>query len=341
VNLDELRTVQMKERKKDSLQHLRDSFYADVATYIEDLKAQRSRAAEQADDPFSSPEVGRLSDEIETAEEVAEAVYERRVGKVVKLASFAAADMPVEKEGMTTEERRLFEDLVARIEQNKTTVLDTLAGKHTETGADEQSATAETQPSTASETSTPSEPSPADSATAGATDGRATAADTDGRATADRESPESGGGGMLADAMAGGDDTAGATETPTDGSHDSSESGDSTGGRPIPPDEPPTEETASDGGSITADAGGVPAGGSDGASAGTGAGPVDDTASSGDTDTQSADDTERTTVRITRDVGAIFGVDEREYELSTEDVVALPSANADPLLERDAAERID
>jgi DNA replication factor GINS len=53
------------------------------------------------------------------------------------------------------------------------------------------------------------------------------------------------------------------------------------------------------------------------------------------------DDTERTTVRITRDVGAIFGVDEREYDLSSEDVVTLPTANAEPLLQRDAAERID
>nr|WP_264474880.1 hypothetical protein [Salinirubrum litoreum] len=326
----------MKERKKDSLQHLRDSFYADVATYIEDLKAQRSRAAEQADDPFSSPEVGRLSDEIETAEEVAEAVYERRVGKVVKLASFAAADMPVEKDGMTTEERRLFDDLVARIEQNKTTVLDTLAGKHDETSTEEQSATAETSPAAPGETPTPSEPSPPDSATAGATDGRA---------TTDRESPEreSGGGGMLADAMAGGDDTAGATDAPSAESRASSESGDSGDGRPIPPDEPPAEGAASDGGAVTADADESPggSGGSPAPSANNDPASDSEGVSASAGDTQSADDTDRTTVRITRDVGAIFGVDEREYDLSTEDVVTLPSANADPLLERDAAERID
>ena len=50
---------------------------------------------------------------------------------------------------------------------------------------------------------------------------------------------------------------------------------------------------------------------------------------------------DRATVRITRDVGAIFGVDEREYELASEDVVSLPVENADPLVQRDAAERID
>ncbi|MGM0448886.1 MAG: hypothetical protein ACQERM_11665, partial [Methanobacteriota archaeon] len=52
-------------------------------------------------------------------------------------------------------------------------------------------------------------------------------------------------------------------------------------------------------------------------------------------------ETGRATVRITRDVGAIFGVDEREYELASEDVVSLPVENADPLVQRDAAERID
>ncbi|OYR56883.1 DNA replication complex subunit Gins51, partial [Halorubrum halodurans] len=50
---------------------------------------------------------------------------------------------------------------------------------------------------------------------------------------------------------------------------------------------------------------------------------------------------DRETVRITRDVGEILGVDEREYDLASEDVVTLPTANAEPLVERDAAERIE
>jgi len=54
-----------------------------------------------------------------------------------------------------------------------------------------------------------------------------------------------------------------------------------------------------------------------------------------------ADSSDRATVRITRDVGAIFGVDEREYDLANEDVVTLPAENADPLVQRDAAEQLD
>jgi len=102
-----------------------------VAAYVADLRAARDRRAEQVAKPFSDDDVRRMSDEVETAEEVAEALYERRVGKVVKLASFAAADMPVDADGMTTEERQLFDDLVDRISENKSRVLDVLAGEGT------------------------------------------------------------------------------------------------------------------------------------------------------------------------------------------------------------------
>lgn len=126
MNLDELRSVQSKERQTDSLQHLRESFYGDVSTYISDLEDERDRAADQAEDPFADPAVRQLTDEIETAREVVEAIYDRRLGKLVKRASLAAADMPADEEGLTAEERDLFEDLVARIEDSKAEVLDVL-----------------------------------------------------------------------------------------------------------------------------------------------------------------------------------------------------------------------
>ncbi|WP_368407703.1 hypothetical protein [Halorussus amylolyticus] len=50
---------------------------------------------------------------------------------------------------------------------------------------------------------------------------------------------------------------------------------------------------------------------------------------------------ERTTIRITRDVGEIFGVDERTYDLENEDVVTLPEENAGPLVEQGAAEKLE
>ncbi|GAB3317236.1 hypothetical protein GCM10027355_11910 [Haloplanus salinarum] len=71
--------------------------------------------------------------------------------------------------------------------------------------------------------------------------------------------------------------------------------------------------------------------------------PDEDTAAASEPapDRSAETDTERTTLRITRDVGEIFGVDEREYELASGDVVTFPTPNAEQLLDRDAAERLD
>lgn len=131
MNLDELRSAQSRERQSSSLQHLRDSFYEEAAEFIRGLRAERERVAERSEHSFPSddPEIKRLTNEIDTAEEVVEALYERRVGKVVKKASFAAADMNVDDEGLTTEEAELFETLVGNIEANRASVLDALTGE--------------------------------------------------------------------------------------------------------------------------------------------------------------------------------------------------------------------
>ena len=403
MNLDELRSVQAKERRKDSVQHLRDSFYDDVAAYIADLRAARDRRADAVENPFSDDDVRRMSDEIETAEEVAEALYERRVGKVVKLASFAAADMPVETEGLTTQERALFDDLVDRIGENKAAVLDVLTGESSASsdagGGDAQSPSPETNAPTADEhaadsaTPDPGTPdSPADVASDPPTDPKPPTESAGTPGDAARSTPGTAGSdGPLADAMgaadgdamgaADGDAAPGHPTTGTDGdSDDGNPDGDTDIGRdgetrstrtdagssdadadptPVDPDPaPPGAPGVSDGGRVTGappseNGASTPGGGSaperpsaGGDPSNVPAGSSASSQSSGASDsTGSAAETgggaERTTVRITRDVGPILGVDEREYDLASEDVVTLPAANADPLVERDAAERID
>ncbi|SIR59106.1 DNA replication complex subunit Gins51 [Natronorubrum thiooxidans] len=305
MNLDELRSVQSKERKKDSLQNLRPSFYQEVGEYIAELEDERERVADQVDDPFSSPEIGRLTDEIETAKDVVEAIYERRMGKLVKQASLAAAGMAANDEGLTAEEADLFDDLVDRIGANKSRVLDVLEG-----------------------------------------------VDTDG--DGDTETHEIDGDGA-GDAPETGDESRHpAADASTDESDDTP---------PVPPQEPPSDVTPADGTDgdaepeSTASSGVTPAdvmGGDgpaidDGPSEPSSAVPdadapqpeeaVADANPAAETDTE--DDIERVTVRITQDLGSILGVDEREYSLSTDDVVTLPAQNATPLVEREAAEPLE
>ncbi|WP_148414412.1 DNA replication protein [Haloferax sp. KTX1] len=318
MNVDDLRSVLRTERQKDSLQHLRESFYEDVAEFIAEQKATREQKAEQLGTHYS-PEIRRLTDEIETAEEVVTSIYERRVGKVVKAASFAAAGMSSETDGLTREEKRLFDDLVARIEENRGTVLSALEDvSAADSPRDDVSATdvttaepdagvpgVESTPATSPPDAVddsgpaipPDEPDPETAPTGTGTDVSAPEAATGDSAAGD----------VLADAMGGGtgDDASDAQATPQPDS-----------GPAVPPDEPDPETSAP---------------------------------SPGDADTvePSADDPlsgladERETVRITADVGTILGVDEREYDLATEDVVTLPAANADPLVERGAAEKLD
>ncbi|OIB59273.1 hypothetical protein [Natrialba sp. SSL1] len=349
MNLNELRSVQSKERKKDSLQNLRPSFYQEVGEYIAELEDERERAADRADDPFSSPEVGRLTDEIETAKDVVEAIYERRMGKLVKQASLAAAGMAANDEGLTAEEADLFDDLVERIGSNKSRVLDVLEG--VEGDADERSRidTSSDDPTSDSLTASAADQNPR-------SDSRRQAGDeTPPHETDPAPEPPSPEPGASAEpepepptppvespseaAEADGVE-ADATETdsvsPADvmGGADSLSNADSLGdddgdapsaGAPADPPEPPADSSTPPalGSEATDEGAGAETGGSD---------------PDGNTETPAVD---RVTVKITEDVGNILGVDDREYTLASDDVVTLPEANATPLVEREAAEQLE
>ncbi|TMT86418.1 hypothetical protein E2L06_07320 [Haloterrigena sp. H1] len=317
MNLDELRSVQSKERKKDSLQNLRPSFYQEVGEYIADLEDERDRVAEGAEDPFSSPEVGRLTDEIETAKDVVEAIYERRMGKLVKQASLAAAGMAADDEGLTAEEADLFDDLIDRISANKSRVLDVLEGVEEPPTEGRADATAAADESTHLDSHSP-EPAPdqppADDAPP--TPPEEPPADID-PTTGEDPAGDASSGVSPADVM-GGDDPpiSGADGADGDAMADSAAAS---------PSQSAERAAAIDGADSNADAAGSTAAESD-------------ADSSADREGAAVD---RTTVRITRDIGEILGVDDREYTLTSDDIVTLPEQNAAPLVDREAAERLE
>ena len=332
MNLDELQSVQARERQSSDLQHLRPSFYREVGEFVERLSEERARAVEAADDPFSSPDVRRLTDDIETAERTVEAVYERRVGKVVKKASIAAAGMPVDDDGLTDEEEELFEDLVARIERNREAVLSATDGEGPSvscsvdpgggTGAD---ATAGTDAASPADPGRDSSPVESDSSPAGAD-----AADADVSA---------------ADLM--GTDVASSDGTTTDGPADaappvasasaSAEQAPGSSDEPSTPsaDDPPAPAASPERAEASTDTGPGP-----GADVDPAGGTEDRTAGTVNDDGSSIPGLPRTTVRITDDVGEVVGADDRDYDLGAGTVVTLPEPNADVLVDKDAAERL-
>ncbi|MDY6780422.1 MAG: hypothetical protein SV760_07750 [Halobacteria archaeon] len=113
MDLDKLREVQAKEREGKSLKELDDSFYSDAAEYIQGLRDER----DSLDDPFSD-DAQRLNDKLQTAQEFVESIYERRVGKVVKLASLSASGVSVDESQMTREEREMYDNIVDEIDTN-------------------------------------------------------------------------------------------------------------------------------------------------------------------------------------------------------------------------------
>lgn len=339
MDLDELRSVQATERAQDSLQHLRDSFYDDVADYLRERIAARDRRAAKVDRPFADERVRQLTDEIETASDVLEALYERRVGKVVKLASFAAADMPVEEEGMTEHERELYDDLVERIKTNKATVLDAIVEGRPAGAADD-----------ASEESLDSM-IPADNVTIGNPNVSADAIGSDTHveepATPERAESETAGPTESETTRPAESAKPEATEpakpanTPAD---TSPETGSRSGGdtdRPSPTDldagtrRPDRDDDTEEGnGSVLADAMRAE---SDG---GTTIDTPSETSVPSTGQGSPASSVDRTLVRITENLGEIFGVDQRTYPLNRGDVVSLPTVNAEPMIDRGAAERL-
>ncbi|WP_226479451.1 hypothetical protein [Natrinema amylolyticum] len=342
MNLDELRSVQSKERQKDSLQNLRPSFYQEVGEYIADLEDERDRVADQADDPFSAPEVGRLTDEIETAKDVVEAIYERRMGKLVKQASLAAAGMPADDEGLTAEEADLFDDLIERIGSNKSRVLDVLEGVEdpvSGSGAGAGSTAASDSPSNGEPgeiepraENPPSGDAAADDVPPAPPDAPSSNVDPAADAAAGTDDSS---GVSPADVMGGDEPSVGATDG-GDTAERTDDSGPSSGRSDGPSDQPPNESPGARDGNATSSESDS---GTDRA--------VDSPAADGDAAPatgearDAAADVDRTTVRITSDIGSILGVDDREYTLTSDDVVTLPEQNAAPLVEREAAERLE
>ena len=119
--MDDLRQTQADERRSEKLQELSDTFYEDAAGYIESLREER----DARDDPYSD-EARRLNDELDSARQVTEAIYERRVGKVVKMASLAANGHPTSEDRMTREEREMFESIVSEIRASQERIEETL-----------------------------------------------------------------------------------------------------------------------------------------------------------------------------------------------------------------------
>lgn len=307
MNLDELQSIRDRERQTDNLQQLRDSFYTEAGEYIQELRAERDRIGDQVDDPWNSPEASRLNDEIETATTLVQDIRDRRIGKLVKKASLDAAGLPAEVTGLSAEEQELFERLVDEMEVHRQHVMEIIEGG----GADAKRAKAETTDAQEGEPREvpPQEPPPDLGSTADGDDADSSTAASDDPAEPSAQGEQSGGTSQTPSSQdqpdangddAGPDSTAAVEETP------GPDSSPDAGGTRDEPDSAPPETDATDSPSELVDRPQV----------------------------------ERQRVLVTEDVDTFVGSDDRDYDLSPNDVVMLPTPNATVLVERDAARRL-
>jgi DNA replication factor GINS len=371
MNLDELQSVRDRERQTDKPQQLRESFYADVGEFVEQLRTERDRVAERNDDPYA-PEAMRLKDEIDAARQLVEDIHERRIGKLVKAASLEAADLSPEVDGLTTEEQDLFAALVGDIEHHRDQVLDTVEGTSTEsTPSDDTGQTDASTGVSAADVMGPTGAASGDgtadaSGDRGAGAGRSDAGPESGEPPQDRTDdehaddsgsanrqpspaePARDGEQVVEQSPVQTDETGGDSDRHPNAAAETARP-DGDGGPEVRAEarmshDTPVEEGAD--GTVTARSDG--SGVSDGTRAITPGGESPDpgtkTSTSADGSEQraspAAGGVERERVLITEAVDTFVGFDGRNYDLDPGTVVTLPSTNAAPLVERGAARRL-
>ncbi len=95
MNLDDLKVIRSNERSSRKLTQLKPDFYLDVKAYLDSLRARKDQ---------------RKKDELVNALNVIEAIYDKRVVKIIRLASLRAKGL-VKDAPLTDEELEIYDGI--------------------------------------------------------------------------------------------------------------------------------------------------------------------------------------------------------------------------------------
>lgn len=126
MDADDLRGYRDTARDSPNLQNLPDSFYQDVAAYLEELRDRRATIIEQSDQPFENQEVQAITDQIEETKTLVEAIFNRRLAKILQQALIK--ERSIENQ-LTEAETLLLADLEAKIPDSMDEFLDNSENK--------------------------------------------------------------------------------------------------------------------------------------------------------------------------------------------------------------------
>lgn len=334
MNLQQLQSALKDERSSDRLQSISETFYSDAETFITELREDREEAAENAPNVFDSREVMNLSQKIQRGEETLKKLYNRRVGKIINQAVLAASGGSFDKDPLTQTERDLYNTIIEAVNNNRSDTLDVLSE-----GSDTASMFSSTRDSTDTVASLADETESTDSDDENDISEYMGEGSTDTETSASTDSepePESNttsqSGGFAADVGFGEEDQS--TQS------DPTNSSDEENVRPAPPEDtgsdPDIKQSPDQDNDFTDEF----ESGTDAESSPNDSGNTSAERADGGTESLS-ESVSRVTVQVTQDVGEVYGIDDRTYDLSEEDVVSLPEENAKPLLENNAAITLD
>lgn len=126
MDADDLRGYRDTARDSPNLQNLPDSFYQDVAAYLEELRDRRATIIEQSDQPFENQEVQAITDQIEETKTLVEAIFNRRLAKILQQALIK--ERSIENQ-LTEAETLLLADLEGKIPDSMDEFLDNSENK--------------------------------------------------------------------------------------------------------------------------------------------------------------------------------------------------------------------
>ncbi len=116
MNLHDLRLIQVNERRSEGLQELERDFYGQVKAYIKTLEEDKNKV--------EAPHSMKIDDELRSVRRVIEYIFDRRIGKIVKMASLKAGGSQESPQSVTPEELDLFEQLTDLISRSRANILD-------------------------------------------------------------------------------------------------------------------------------------------------------------------------------------------------------------------------
>lgn len=112
MNLEILRDVLRKERRVDELIELDNDFYSKAGKYIQDLEKHIKNEENENKELM-------LKDEKESSIKMAQKLFERRMGKIIRLASLNARGLEINEDKMTNEENDMFKSLTKELDKGR------------------------------------------------------------------------------------------------------------------------------------------------------------------------------------------------------------------------------